>query len=625
MTKKTVKVSFVVLNWNGIDDTLLCLNSIRKQTINSYEIIVVDNGSSEKQKKILRNIPDITFIDLPRNTGFTGGQIAAYEASSGEFIALINNDAVIDPRWAEEGLATMARHSKAAAVGGKAYEWSEGKGSKAFSTKNPFYSYQVISPVTGHTRSLTYGDNECLVNSISGSGVLLRRKAITECGYFDNSFFAYYEETDLFARFKRMGYTVVYSPAMHTWHKIAQSTRSKPDFYLFMMHRNRFMFAIKNYDREYLAPFLRTYLKEWVRALAVVIRRGAKQRPEQKNLVRAGTWNLLHIFKTFHKRSLVQGTGATYSKKLIADAAESITVIIPCYNYGKYVAEAIDSVLAQTLPPDEIIVINDGSTDDSLKIIKKYTGKVKIFDQSNEGVIATKNKGLKLATGDWVVFLDADDRMRSDLLQEMYTAGRRANADIIYSAMTFIGHEDGVFWSRPYSRRSLRKGNYINNSSLMRKSLLVEIGGYNPVMSFGYEDWELYAHLAERNAKFWYVRKPLLCYRRHPENSRDKLAKKKLAKAEACIKQLHPKLFTVRYEITDLIRGIFRIRQRRTPWQLLKDVRYKIVNKLDDWSKHFMPLEKLLASCRLVAAGKLGVVWNKILLNMGRLWKKIIE
>src|SRR5574337_2064469 len=96
---KNISVSFVVLNWNGLDDTLKCLESIREQTLKSFEIIVVDNGSAEEQKKALRQIDDIKLIDLPKNTGFTGGQISALKEAAGDYIALINNDSVIAKDW----------------------------------------------------------------------------------------------------------------------------------------------------------------------------------------------------------------------------------------------------------------------------------------------------------------------------------------------------------------------------------------------------------------------------------------------------------------------------------------------------------------------------------------------
>lgn len=618
-------VTFVVLNWNGLDDTLLCLDSIRKQTIHDYEIIVVDNGSADDQKDALRKISDITLIDLPKNTGFTGGQIAAYKRASGQYIALINNDAVIAQDWAEKALAVFAHDDRVAAVGGKAYQWNEALGLKSFSTTNPFYSYQVVNIITGHTRTLTYGDDKSPVNSISGSGVMIRTSVIEACGYFDDLFFAYYEETDLFARFKRAGFSIIYSPAMHTWHKIAQSTKAKPDFYLFQMHRNRFIFAFKNYDGPYLRAFLRTYIKEWTRALLAVIKHGARNRTEQKNLVKAGVWNALHILKILPHRKAAQALGPAYSLQLLDDAAETITVVIPCYNYADYVAHAIDSVLAQSKQPNEIIVINDGSKDNSLAIINGYKDKVRIIDQENQGIVATKNRGIDEATSDWILFLDADDVLHPTYLEKFYAAARTKNADVIYSAMQFTGKEADVFWSRPFSRRSLRKGNYINNSALIRREPLQNAGGYNKAMSFGYEDWELYLNLAEAGVRFAYIREPLLFYRRHSDNSRDKVAQAKLVEAHMVIRQLHPRLFSKKYELLDFLRSIPLFFKERSPLRIVKDSLYVVTVRLYKLSDRFVLLNKLFGFLHLLRTGDINKIAEKSRLNARRVWKKIAK
>lgn len=615
-------VSFVVLNWNGLNDTLACLDSIRKQTITDYEIIVVDNGSSADQKETLRKIRDIVFIDLPKNRGFTGGQIAAYEKSKGDYIALINNDAVIAPDWADQALASFERYPRAAAVGGKAYLWNASEGWDAFATSNPFYSYQVVNLITGHTRTLQYGETETPVNSISGSGVMISREAIKAVGYFDDKFFAYYEETDLFARFKRAGLRIIYNPGVHTWHKIAQSTRSNPNFYLYRMHRNRFLFAVKNYDRRYMGAFLRYYFKETLRAIAVLARHGSKQRLEEKNLVRAALWNGLHIFGTLSGRGTIKKYGPTYSQTLLDDAGESVSVVIPCYNYADYVGEAIESVLKQTRPVNEIIVINDGSTDESLKAINRYKDRVTIIDQRNSGIVATKNRGLQLAQSDWIIFLDADDIMHEDYVKILYREARQANADVVYSSMKFIGHEAGIFWSRPFSRRALRKGNYINNSALMRKEIVAGLGGYKDEHHFGYEDWELYANLAENNYRFRFVHIPLLFYRRHSDNSRDKAAQQKLKTAHQTIRELHPKLYSKKYELIDFFHALYLFGQRRTPLQALRDIRYGIVSKLDKSGENSIIINKAMGFLRLLGRGDVGTVINKLGLNIKRLFGK---
>ena len=86
-----------------------------------------------------------------------------------------------------------------------------------------------------------------------------------------------------------------------------------------------------------------------------------------------------------------------------------VTVIIPTYNCGPFVAEAVDSVLAQTLPPAGIIVVDDGSSDDTPQRLERYRGLIQYVTQRNQGVSAARNRGLLLADTEFVAFLDADD------------------------------------------------------------------------------------------------------------------------------------------------------------------------------------------------------------------------
>jgi glycosyltransferase involved in cell wall biosynthesis len=99
-------------------------------------------------------------------------------------------------------------------------------------------------------------------------------------------------------------------------------------------------------------------------------------------------------------------------------------VIIPCYNQGRFLGEALESVLAQSRPADQIVVVNDGSTDDTGEVARRYTG-VTCVRQANLGLAQARNRGLDEATGRYIVFLDADDRLRPDALEVGLEASRR--------------------------------------------------------------------------------------------------------------------------------------------------------------------------------------------------------
>src|SRR5437763_447547 len=96
---------------------------------------------------------------------------------------------------------------------------------------------------------------------------------------------------------------------------------------------------------------------------------------------------------------------------------KTVSVIIPAYNFARYVPEAIDSVLAQTYAPFEVIVVDDGSTDDTPKVLAAYGNRIRAIRQVNQGVAAARNTGLAAAGGEYVAFIDSDDTWEPRKLQ----------------------------------------------------------------------------------------------------------------------------------------------------------------------------------------------------------------
>jgi len=122
-----------------------------------------------------------------------------------------------------------------------------------------------------------------------------------------------------------------------------------------------------------------------------------------------------------------------------------VSVIIPVYNAAQYMAQCIESVITQTLQDIEVIIINDGSTDNSLDIITKYQEKdarITVINQNNQGVSAARNKGLEIATGEYIGFVDADDYVKNDMFNKMYNAALLNNVEIVISNL--IIEQDGI-------------------------------------------------------------------------------------------------------------------------------------------------------------------------------------
>jgi len=118
-------VSIVIVNWNGLQDTKLCLKHTAEQSYSNIEIVVVDNGSSDGSLKYLREYKAIKLVENHKNLGFSGGHIAGYKVSNGEYVLLLNNDAIMDSNYVKNAVKTMRSDKGIGALGGRAYLWDE--------------------------------------------------------------------------------------------------------------------------------------------------------------------------------------------------------------------------------------------------------------------------------------------------------------------------------------------------------------------------------------------------------------------------------------------------------------------------------------------------------------------
>ena len=117
----------------------------------------------------------------------------------------------------------------------------------------------------------------------------------------------------------------------------------------------------------------------------------------------------------------------------------SISVVIPTYNGSRFIAETLESVFAQTLQPDEVLVIDDGSTDNTAAIVESFAPRVRVFRSSNQRQAAARNFGARQATSEWIAFLDHDDLwMRNKLERQMEELARHPEADICYTGFVAI-------------------------------------------------------------------------------------------------------------------------------------------------------------------------------------------
>lgn len=328
MANKYPLVSVVILNWQGLEDTKLCLEHVFKLDYPNYEVIVLDNGSAPEQKEYLSKVENIIYVDNPKNTGFAGGHDDALPYTSGEFILLLNNDAIIKSDYITKAISQF-KDEELAVLGGRAYFWNDDE--PLLDESNRFYSYMNINPVTAETTPIMhdYGVRQ-EVNTVSGSAVVVRRSIIDKVGYLYRPYFAYYEETDLFARVKRAGYKVMYDPALRIWHKNGASSGAQggSTFFFYHIFRNRFMYVIRNFETRYLWRFLRSYYGWGLRAI-LDIPSGPVQKRLGTSYAKAMATNLIQLPSLLSQRKqLVRSfPEAHYCQQMIEEQLEVSIVI----------------------------------------------------------------------------------------------------------------------------------------------------------------------------------------------------------------------------------------------------------------------------------------------------------
>lgn len=205
-----------------------------------------------------------------------------------------------------------------------------------------------------------------------------------------------------------------------------------------------------------------------------------------------------------------------------------ISVIIPAYNCDQYISEAIESVLAQTETGYEIIVVDDGSQDQTASVVKTYQGQVRYIYQDNQGVSVARNHGLSLAKGEFIIFLDGDDYFFPDTLEGQISV---FDADpelvIVHSGWRRVNQGGEVLMDvKPWEMvPELNLETWLRwkplgtmGTLMFRREALESVGGFEPGLAHA-EDVDLILRLATKGYRSAWLRRSTVCYRQHDRNT----------------------------------------------------------------------------------------------------------
>ena len=249
------RVAIIILNWNGISDTLECLYSIKKQSYKNNRVVVIDNGSTDNSKELLekyanQNSNTINIINNPTNLGFAGGVNVGIKwaiDNNFRYIALLNNDAIIDKNWLKNLVSTMDNNRIGISTGLLLHE-----NGKTIDSTGDWYSTWGLPFPRNRNDKRKLAPSSGFVFGASGGASLYKSEIFKKNGLFDEDFFAYYEDVDISFRAQLAGWKVIYEPKAIAYHKQGATANKLSGFAVYQTFKNLPLLFIKNVPRELL-------------------------------------------------------------------------------------------------------------------------------------------------------------------------------------------------------------------------------------------------------------------------------------------------------------------------------------------------------------------------------------
>jgi GT2 family glycosyltransferase len=245
------KVSVIIPNWNGRHLLKDCLESLGKQTFKDFEIILIDNGSTDgSQEYIKENYPAIKLTELPTNIGFAPAINLGVKICCGEYMVLLNNDTKIDKDCLKYLAKAADQNSNVGMVAAKML---------SFDDPNVIDSAGDYIDAVGHADNIGRGQPDSdkynksgYVFLVTGGGSLIKREVFERVGFFDQDYFAYMEDVDFCFRAQLAGFKGWYEPKAVVLHRHAATSKKDPAFKEYLQYRNMTQTVIKDFPKKLL-------------------------------------------------------------------------------------------------------------------------------------------------------------------------------------------------------------------------------------------------------------------------------------------------------------------------------------------------------------------------------------
>lgn len=301
-----IKVSIVILNWNGIGHLKKCLESIQFVTYSPLEVIVVDNASTDGSVEMVKKeYPKVIVVENKKNMGYCGGNNLGIKKSTGKYVFILNNDTEVTKNFLEELVFQMEKDKKIGCIQPKIVYGAD------HSMLNAVGSYLTSTGFLYHygyrkkSNSLQY-NTYMPIYSAKGAAMLFRREALDKVGLFDEDFFIFFEETDLCHRLWLSGYTVMYDPKSLIYHYEAVDTSSQMRNFTrtYLSFKNRICSYIKNLESVHAIKMLSALGLMYSILFFFYL---LKLKLDQSSaIIMSVVWNISNLQNTLAKRKYIQ-------------------------------------------------------------------------------------------------------------------------------------------------------------------------------------------------------------------------------------------------------------------------------------------------------------------------------
>lgn len=242
-------VSLIILNYNGKDDTIEFLQSLKRTDYPNYEIIVVDNASTDGSVEAIRkNFPRVKIVKNKKNLGFAGGINSGIRKSKGKYVVISDNDRYVSQKEWLSLLVDVAESDEKIGIVVPMLLYYRTNTIQSIGQVAP----NILTKITSVTFLLGLGEKDKgqfskIIDIAAGNG-LIKREVLEKIGLFDEKMLRYFEETDLCYRAKKIGYRIVSEPRSKMWHKGSATINAKSHLSIYENYKNKLRFILKNYD-----------------------------------------------------------------------------------------------------------------------------------------------------------------------------------------------------------------------------------------------------------------------------------------------------------------------------------------------------------------------------------------